>query len=299
MAIQKFNVSQGREYYRTRCSGPNRYGYVYGGTGGFDSVALLQAKFRQYGTKMGRGYYENNGDFKAGKCARWLGKDLAPTISVVDKAVHVADCSNSIMDMRRAFSLVIGSKSANGLYQEAVSAGMAHGTIESMPKVPGILLFIDEDPDDNKTFMGHVGFYYGNGYVCQSGGVITGYSYAPLKKGWTHWAYAPWWIYDLPSETTPPVTPPPTNTGLPGNAPAWFNIADVPYYGVGDRSTGVKYMQQLLLALGYKLPKYNADGDFGKETLASLKAFQKDKKLEVDGICGPLTWSALLGVVCH
>lgn len=62
----------------------------------------------------------------------------------------------------------------------------------------------------------------------------------------------------------------------------------------GSEGAQVRTVQRLLLAMGYKLPKYGADGDFGSETLGAVKAFQKAKGLEVDGIVGTDTWSALL-----
>ena len=34
-------------------------------------------------------------------------------------------------------------------------------------------------------------------------------------------------------------------------------------------------------------------GDFGKETLAALKAFQAAHGLKADGICGPKTWKKI------
>ncbi|MBQ2433845.1 MAG: peptidoglycan-binding protein [Clostridia bacterium] len=43
-------------------------------------------------------------------------------------------------------------------------------------------------------------------------------------------------------------------------------------------------MQNKLMALGYALPAYGADGDFGKETENALKQFQKDKNLEPSGV---------------
>ena len=62
---------------------------------------------------------------------------------------------------------------------------------------------------------------------------------------------------------------------------------------MGAKGDAVKRLQEQLLALGYQLPKWGADGDFGEETLAAVKAFQKDRGLEVDGIVGPKTKAAL------
>lgn len=45
----------------------------------------------------------------------------------------------------------------------------------------------------------------------------------------------------------------------------------------------VKILQENLLKLGYKLPKYGADGEFGIETAFAVKEFQKDNNLEANG----------------
>jgi len=52
-------------------------------------------------------------------------------------------------------------------------------------------------------------------------------------------------------------------------------------------------IQRRLLALGYSLPKFGADGDMGEETKAAIKKFQADYGLVVDGIAGPQTKLAL------
>ena len=64
----------------------------------------------------------------------------------------------------------------------------------------------------------------------------------------------------------------------------------------GDKGSDVANLQKLLMQAGYALPKFGADGDFGDECLNAVKAFQRDKKLTVDGIVGAKTWEALLAV---
>ena len=51
----------------------------------------------------------------------------------------------------------------------------------------------------------------------------------------------------------------------------------------GDKGDAVKVMQKMLMELGYALPKWGADGDFGGETLTALQAFQADYHLTVTG----------------
>ena len=64
----------------------------------------------------------------------------------------------------------------------------------------------------------------------------------------------------------------------------------------GMEGEAVRSMQQLLMAKGYEMPRYGADGEFGEETENALLLFQEDNGLEPDAKCGKDTWSALLGL---
>jgi peptidoglycan hydrolase-like protein with peptidoglycan-binding domain len=90
-----------------------------------------------------------------------------------------------------------------------------------------------------------------------------------------------------------------------------INTQHVPTLQYGDENEAVSYMQSLLAKKGYALPKsvkktnkYGYDGEWGDETAKVFHSFQlthKDmfgKKLETDDECGPLSWGALLGIVC-
>ena len=77
-------------------------------------------------------------------------------------------------------------------------------------------------------------------------------------------------------------------------APAPADI--LPMLRKGDIGKTVAAMQILLIGYGYNCGGYGADGEFGSGTYASVRSFQNDRGLEVDGICGPITWSALLGI---
>lgn len=75
---------------------------------------------------------------------------------------------------------------------------------------------------------------------------------------------------------------------------------ELPVLKKGNKTAAVKAMQLLLLGHGYKMTNggktYGADGSFGAATEKTVRQFQKDKGLSVDGICGEKTWAALLGV---
>lgn len=69
----------------------------------------------------------------------------------------------------------------------------------------------------------------------------------------------------------------------------------------GSKGEAVTFLQTRLIQMGYELPKFGADGDFGTETYNAVVAFQTaynldhpDNPMDVDGIVGPRTWEAIM-----
>lgn len=58
----------------------------------------------------------------------------------------------------------------------------------------------------------------------------------------------------------------------------------------GDKGEDVRELQKLLTALGFPC---DPDGSFGGATQTQVLAFQKDRDLDRDGVCGPKTWAAI------
>lgn len=165
-------------------------------------------------------------------------------------------------------------KSANGMFTYAKSKGMDWGVIGTLPEIVGLALHKD----------GHVGYYVGNGYAVE----WKGFSYGCVKtkvqgRGWTYWYKLPFIDYnDGANQVAPPAADVPLGSRLLKR---------------GMTGADVKAMQELLMQLGYALPKYGADGFFGTETEAAVKAFQKAEELEVDGKYGDQTHAALMDAV--
>ena len=80
-----------------------------------------------------------------------------------------------------------------------------------------------------------------------------------------------------------------------GTAMVYYSVR-CPLLSRGAKGEPVRAMQQLLIAKGYELPRYGADGDFGAETENALLLFQEDTTLTPDAKCGQATWSVLLGL---
>lgn len=87
---------------------------------------------------------------------------------------------------------------------------------------------------------------------------------------------------------------PETNTNT--NTDKGDDTVEITLKMLSKGSTGeqVRNLQRLLIAQGYSCGPDGADGDFGGNTDAAVRTFQRAENLEVDGIVGHDTWTALL-----
>ena len=67
-----------------------------------------------------------------------------------------------------------------------------------------------------------------------------------------------------------------------------------PTLRLGSKGNDVRELQEMLLQAGESLPRFGADGDFGSETLAAVRSFQRKHQLAVDGVVGKNTWAKLI-----
>ena len=58
----------------------------------------------------------------------------------------------------------------------------------------------------------------------------------------------------------------------------------------GSKGDAVAELQRSLRKLGFMVA---VDADFGAGTEVAVAAFQRDRKLDVDGMVGNITWAAL------
>ncbi|HEX2051831.1 MAG TPA: peptidoglycan-binding domain-containing protein [Actinomycetota bacterium] len=64
-----------------------------------------------------------------------------------------------------------------------------------------------------------------------------------------------------------------------------------PILHAGDEGRAVRRVQHSLNRLGADI---DVDGIFGSETIAAVKAFQRERGITVDGVVGPETWREML-----
>ncbi|MDE8676443.1 GH25 family lysozyme [Priestia aryabhattai] len=65
----------------------------------------------------------------------------------------------------------------------------------------------------------------------------------------------------------------------------------------GDSGLAVKELQQNLIRLGEKLPRYQDDGSYGTETVEAVKVFQSRNGLLVDGVAGEKTLAKVADLI--
>lgn len=154
------------------------------------------------------------------------------------------------------------------------------GNINTMPDVVGLLVFSE----------GHVGVYVGGGMVVDARGHSAGVVKKPITNHkWEEWGVCPLLEYDKEIVSGSTATQEQTKEG---------NTVEITFKVLqkGAKGKQVKALQHLLIANGFALPKYGADGSFGNETLAAVKQYQAANGLQVDGSAGKQTLSSIYGV---
>ena len=168
------------------------------------------------------------------------------------------------------------------------------GDIATMPQNTLVCLFVRKDGKMQHTGLGL------NNETCECSSGVQ--HFTKRNKKWTHWAI-PRGLYGEKEQGDGPASSTgaeqgdgfacSTNVELQ-NRPCRSANADPPTLRLGSKGEAVREMQQKLLQAGEALPRYGADGDFGSETLAAVRSFQRRHGLVVDGICGPKTWAKLV-----
>ena len=148
----------------------------------------------------------------------------------------------------------------------------AKGTVaDGIPADTLVCLFVKK----GKT-MEHTGFGFNNETVECSSGVQH---FTQRKAKWTDWG-----VPACIDGEVPVPTPTPTPTPTPSTKPTLRR---------GDKGPYVIELQTALQKLGYGLGPCGIDGDYGRSTKAAVETFQYDRRIGIDGICGPKTWAEI------
>lgn len=129
---------------------------------------------------------------------------------------------------------------------------------------PGSAVFLTRK-ESNRTNRHHIGIYIGSNMVIEAKGTKSGVVASPLS----HW--------DEVAELK--------DISYDGEV-IWMTLMK------GCKGDEVKQLQMILMQKGYN--PGTADGKFGSQTEAAVKAFQRDNGLTADGVVGQKTWAVLL-----
>jgi len=164
------------------------------------------------------------------------------------------------------------------------------GTIDSLPDVPGVILY----HVNASGTMTHTGVYVGGGYAVEARAAKYGVVKTVVKnRTWTHWAALPGVLTGEVVATTPSIEKPESPApAVPSTTTKASEVITMTTLRNGSQGTQVRVLQWLLNENGYNAG--TVDGIFGTNTKNAVKAFQKARGLEVDGVVGKNTWSKLL-----
>ncbi len=270
--LERIGIPFTNEHFIAWCEKMIGQPYWYGTTVNKCSEALLTRKTKQYPSHYTSGRTSRYKDDIAKKkvCADCVG--ACKGYSWANGGENVLEAIGTDKNFTNKYgSNGCPDKSANGMFSYAKSQGMDWGTIDTIPEIVGLAV----------RFDGHVGYYAGNGEVIEWRGFAYGCVRTKLSgRKWTHWYKLPFIDYGDAAATDPKEV-----------------TLGSRLLKKGMTGSDVKMLQELLLQLGYALPKYGADGDFGAETEAAVKEFQKAVGLEHDGEYGELTHAALMDAV--
>ena len=130
----------------------------------------------------------------------------------------------------------------------------------------------------DKKKYGHVGLYIGGGYVIEARGAYYGVVMTKIEsRPWVNWGELKG--VDYSNETPAPEPAPDPEKRLTLRR--------------GSKGPYVIELQTDLVTLGYGIGPCGIDGDYGLATQAAVETFQYDRKIDIDGICGPKTWAEI------
>jgi hypothetical protein len=198
------------------------------------------------------------GQYRWGKCERG-GSDCSGFMSILINAINAVDAD---LLYRRLF----GTGNWLGRY---VDLGFKKGLGDSNDFSLGFIY-----PWESRSGIGHVAGTLGTVAVESRGsrGVLVGTTARHARDElFRHHFHLP--VIGKAKPKPPPTTYPP----FPG------------YMRVGTRGEHVRKYQSQMHHRGWKL---SIDGVYGRQTKEITVAFQREKRLVVDGVVGPATWKA-------
>ncbi len=149
----------------------------------------------------------------------------------------------------------------------------------------------EQSQQEQQSFENALALWKAYGYVTES---MAGTLGLPVGTAYTEQAYNEWKQAYEEAKSGIRTNKTQYDTVNLGERVIKETAADHATLRYGANSLDVQAMQDYLIALGYSCGNAGADGKFGTGTHRALLRFQKDNGIYADGVCGPVTWTALL-----
>lgn len=199
-------------------------------------------------------------------------------------SIRAFDCSGLVYWALKQAGVKLGDTSSRGFF------GMCEIFADQSQLQPGDLVFRGADVDGDgleQSEVKHVGVYVGGGYTIECYGRDVGVVSRKLAAGkWLKCGR----LRLLPMDAAPSEQETTQDNGA-------YRFTRLLKYGVSGAD--VVELKKLLIAAGYSqgiTVGTSSSGNFRSSTRDLVKAYQRDHGLEVDGIAGKNTITALGGV---
>lgn len=209
-----------------------------------------------------------------------FGLDLAAKLTYQPKGGFSALCSQSAQYYKNNGAYFYSPEVGDQIFFNS-GGGINHTGIVTQVS-GGVVYTVEGNSSDMVARRQYAtGSSYINGYGRPNWGIFSSSSTEPVTGGENTTVNQP--------SSSKPVAAPAVET-------CTFSVT-MPVIKYGDKDDGkdgpVHIMQRRLIAHGCSCGWWGADGDYGNGTKGALLKFQQENKLEQDGVCGKLTWTAL------
>lgn len=245
--------------------------------------------------------YRKPGDYKMTYADPWC----AAFVSAVGMAVSVANRLPG-----NPYELIPSSAACDPMIAQYKAAGRWVEDDDYLP-TPGDVIFYDWQDSgvgDNTGSSDHVGIVVsvaGSTITVIEGNKSDSVSYRTIRRGGLYirgygipdYAGAAAKAQEPQTGEAVIIVEEPEESGLSHSENNRKNGTEtLPVLRRGDKSETVRAAQLLLIGRGFRCGPWGADGEFGSATYGAVYQFQRARGLQIDGVIGPETWAALLGL---
>ncbi len=296
-ALANAGAERLRANYGGYTAGEAGKGYYLNGTRENDYVNQFAAQQQALGESVAEGFYGGEAEALWRDYQRQYQREgeLAYQNSLAVAAANTGGIASTAavtaaQQAQNAYAAQAAAKKSE-LYQQAYENYLAQRQSDMQAAQLYDSLHQSQQAQRQQDYENAMSKWQGYGYVTEDIAATVG---LPVGTPWTEQAYNEW--YQAFQEAQSGVYTGRTqydavNQGERAAATVTDSAGAHKTVSYGSHSLDVQAMQRYLSQLGYPCA---TDGMFGGGTQAALRRFQQDYGVYPDGVCGPVTWTALI-----